>query len=179
MVKFTDEHREMLKPENVKLILLKHTGEEILAYVLQKGDDDFPHHYYLFSPVKISGVLNPMTGGMQYLMSEWISNRLTADEGFEILCSDVLVIADVEPSMLKTFLGFAEKIETFRQRLKQEPEEPESLLPNENNDVMIEVPDDGGEEGGEDNLDGLTPEEEAYMERLAMSVLSPKKQTLH
>jgi hypothetical protein len=151
MVKFTDSHKELLKDSNVKLILLKHTGEEILAYVLQSGDKK-ADHYYLFSPVKLTNIVNPLTGGVQYLMSEWISQRITSDEGFEVAMSDVLVVADVEPHMIKAYTQFAERVDEYKSRVQEHEmdleitESDETMSESDPEDVTMHEGDMGDDE---------------------------------
>lgn len=145
MVKFEPEIREMLKLDHIKFLILKHTGEEILAYVLQNEDDN-GIHYYLFNPVKITNMVNPLTGGLQYLMSEWVSQRITDDEGFEIRVNDVLLLAGVEKGLKVSYMTFCEKIESFRQEVAERPStdveissEDDSLSEETDDDVFLDV----------------------------------------
>jgi hypothetical protein len=161
MVKFAADTRDMMTESNIKFILLKHTGEEILAYVLQ---NDKGRNYYLFSPAKITSVLNPLSGNMQYLMSEWISSRISDDEGFEVMASDILVIADVHPEMLKTYVQFKKRMDHFRLQI--------------DDDVSVEdeVPEIQSV-SDEATTDELSPEDEALLDM--MSKVTPVKSTVH
>ena len=180
MVKFATDTKDMLKIENVKYMIMKYTGEELLAYVLQSAEESPPRHYYLFNPVKITNMMNPLTGGVQYLMSEWISTRISDDEGFEIVCADILVMADVEIGMLKSYMKFTEKIEAFKERMREQA--------SEDDDPQIHFDDEGQNQGAEedhgqggdssDDEDELSPEDEALLEHMSRTI-QPKKSTLH
>lgn len=166
MVKFEPAIREMLKPENVKYLVLKYTGEEILAYVLQNEEDD-GLHYYLFSPVKLTNIVHPMTGNVQYLMSEWISQRITDDEGFEINVNDVLVIAGVEKRLRVTYAKFCERIESFKK--EQDSAEEMNIEMSVSEESIGEVDPEVGDASDDD----------AFLEYMSEMLHSPKKSTIH
>jgi hypothetical protein len=121
VVKFDTSTKDMFVKDNIKLVMLKHTGEELVSYVLQNEDENEnnPRHYYLFNPVKIINVMNPSTGGMQFLMSEWISQRLSNDEGFEVRALDILLMADVENAMKTMYVSFCKKIDAYKNNIKE------------------------------------------------------------
>lgn len=165
MVKFDPSPKEQLTESNVRYLNMKHTGEEILAYMLEDQDDQ--HHVYIFQAAKITTIMNPMTGNAQYMMSEWISQNLSSDEGFEIMASDILVIAEVEPQMLKEYVKFCERMSQYKKKLNSSDTEP--VVSEEiGDDVGIEVLDDGDELSGDD--------EELF--RL-MSAIPYNKPTIH
>lgn len=170
MVKFSQDTRQLLTVENVKYIMMKH-GDSLLAFVLV--EESQPNILYVFNPVKIIDITNPITGGVQYLMSEWISQRISMDEGFEIKAEDVLVMADVEKGMLKTYMAFSSRLDEFRVRLQNgemdnlQVDYKEGPLPS----------DDGPGEGDIFSLDE-SMDEDAILDQLSR-LFHPSKKTLH
>lgn len=163
MVKFDPPPKELLSEKNIKFLILKHTGEEILAYVLQNDkESDLPEFYYIFSPVRITNMMNPQTGALQYLMSEYISARVSSDVGFELRADDVLIVADVEIRMLKTYAKFCQRLSVLK------------IQDTGEDDIILNV-----EEEKTEPLDELTQDEEEFMDQLARTIHPLKKDTLH
>ena len=179
MVKFESGTKEKLQPANVKLVIMKHTGDEILSYLLQNDEEDVydPIHYYLFNPVKLVNVVDGETGMMRYVMAEWISNRLSNDGGFEVKASDILVVADVDSKIKETYIAFCKRVD-FLNYMEDNEEKMNNLGDNnesygftdssndddENNPVMID---------DEDELN------EAVENFFKGTLKKPTKKTLH
>ena len=163
MVKFDPSPKEQLTEENVRFLLMKHTGEEILAYVLE---DKKKQRLYIFQPAKVNTMMNPMNGTVQYVMSEWISQRISCDEGFEVLLSDVLVIAEVEVHMLKTYMGFCDRMAEFKH-----------MMNDESADTNIPIIEDMGSNDESGGGDELSPDDEELLRLMAS--IPQIKPTIH
>ena len=112
MVKFAGGAKKYMVEKNISFLKMKYNGDEILAYVLQgdKDDDNLPEHYYLFKPVKISSYIDPVSGTIRMLLTEYISSQMSDDEGFEIKSADVLITASVTRNLKTTYVSFCSQM---------------------------------------------------------------------
>lgn len=141
MVKFDMNTKALLTESNVKLLVMKHTGEEVLSYLLQSETENplLPDHFYLFSPVKLTNIMDPRSGMVKFLMSEWISQRLTPDLGFEIKAEDVLVIADVDPAVKENYVSFTKRLDSYKTMTDEEVSQENIELAGEDGEDEIDM----------------------------------------
>lgn len=152
MVKFDMNTKALLTESNVKLLVMKHTGEEVLSYLLQSETEDklMPDHFYLFSPVKLTNIMDPRSGMVKFLMSEWISQRLTPDLGFEIKAEDVLVIADVDPTVKDNYVSFCKRLDSYKTMTDEEVSQENIELAGEEDDDEIDMSPEEQQASGDD-----------------------------
>ena len=125
MVRFVDiDTKSILVRSNIRFLILKHSGIEILAYILQDEEEKNktdPKFFYVFHPVKLTSLLDSQTGVIRFMMVEWISKRISDDIGFEIRNEDVLTIANVDAALVLGYEKFCVQLESYRQFIKDEP----------------------------------------------------------
>ena len=153
------------------------TGEDLISELSwPETKPGHESHIVLHNPMKIIAVPSPKAGFVQLSLMQWIFNKITSDQQFNVFSRDILTMSKPNQSLIEYY---KETVDYFNMKniVKEEYEEPPTDIEEYIQTLEKEL--DALEESDKIVQEGKGKEVEKIVSQFLSSLTSNNRGTLH